>query len=66
MTTELVGDFTGTALGERINSSIREFKPDEIVKARVLAVRENEVVVDYGGKSEGSIPRNEFADDMRN
>ena len=65
MTTELVGDFTGTALGERINSSIREFKPDEIVKARVLAVRENEVVVDYGGKSEGSIPRNEFADDMQ-
>lgn len=50
-------------LGQRISDSVREFKPDEIVKARVLAIRNDNVLVDFGGKSEGSIPRSEFAED---
>jgi small subunit ribosomal protein S1 len=51
-------------LGKRIQESVREFKPDAIIKARVLTVRPNEIVVDYGGKCEGAIARSEFPEDM--
>ncbi|MBI3821031.1 MAG: 30S ribosomal protein S1 [Planctomycetes bacterium] len=51
-------------LDTRIDESVRTFKPEEIVKATVLAVRPTEVLVDYGGKSEGAINKNEFPDDM--
>jgi small subunit ribosomal protein S1 len=61
---ELVGNFSSETLGNRITESVKEFKPDEIVKAKVLAVRPTEVIVDYGGKSEGNISREEFGDDV--
>ncbi len=37
-------------------------KEGEIVKGTIVAVRRDHVVVDIGGKSEGLIPVNEFAD----
>src|SRR4030095_2286614 len=52
-------------LGKRIQDSIKEIKPDQIIPARILSVRPEEVVVDYGGKSEGSIHRSELPEDMK-
>lgn len=51
-------------LDARIDESVRQFKPEEIVKARILSIRNEEVIVDYGGKSEGTLPKNEFPEDM--
>ena len=51
-------------LADRLNSSISDIKPGSIVKARVDSVdqRTGFVVLDIGGKSEGSIPLVEFGD----
>src|SRR5271154_6343699 len=37
-------------------------KEGEIVKGTIVAVQRDNVVIDIGGKSEGIIPLNEFAD----
>ncbi|MFN0206883.1 MAG: 30S ribosomal protein S1 [Planctomycetota bacterium] len=63
-TEELLATLTVEQFGQRITDSVREFKPDEIVKARILSIRSEEIVVDYGGKSEGTIAKNEFPDEM--
>ncbi|MBL8696650.1 MAG: 30S ribosomal protein S1 [Planctomycetes bacterium] len=49
---------------QRLQGSIKEFKPDQIVPAKVLSIRKDEVIVDYGGKCEGTISRSEFPDEM--
>ncbi len=36
--------------------------PGQVIKGTIIEIRENAVVVDIGGKSEGVIPANEFAD----
>ena len=44
------------------NSSFAELKAGSIIKGKVIEIRQNEVVVDIGGKSEGVVPANEFID----
>jgi len=43
-------------------SSFATLKPATIVKGTVTEIRQNEVIVDIGGKAEGSIPHAEFSD----
>ncbi|MGF1449604.1 MAG: 30S ribosomal protein S1 [Opitutales bacterium] len=40
----------------------KTLKPGSIIKGTITEIRANEVIVDIGGKSEGSIPNNEFVD----
>ncbi len=63
-TEELCRAIPQETLGQRLSETIREFKNDEIVRARILTVRREEILVDYGGKSEGTISRSEFPDEM--
>ena len=44
------------------NSSFAELKQGSIVKGKIIEIRQNEVVVDIGGKSEGVVPISEFID----
>ena len=44
------------------NSSFADLKQGSIIKGKIIEIRQNEVVVDIGGKSEGVVPVNEFAD----
>ena len=52
---------------ELIAKSLRDFKEGSIVKGRILEIRNREVLVDIGYKSEGVIPLSEFddADDLQ-
>ena len=43
-------------------SSFDKLKEGAIVPGTITEIRQNEVVVDIGGKSEGVIPANEFID----
>src|SRR5688572_5632256 len=47
---------------ELIAKSLRDFKEGSIVKGRILELRNREVLVDIGYKSEGVIPASEFDD----
>jgi small subunit ribosomal protein S1 len=47
---------------ELIAKSLRDFKEGSIVKGRILEIRNREVLVDIGYKSEGVIPLSEFDD----
>ena len=44
------------------SGSLNSLIPGSIVKGTVIEIRDNSVVVDIGGKSEGVIPATEFAD----
>ncbi len=44
------------------NSSFADLKQGSIIKGQIIEIRQNEVVVDIGGKSEGVVPVSEFAD----
>ena len=44
------------------NSSFADLKQGSIIKGQIIEIRQNEVVVDIGGKSEGVVPVNEFDD----
>src|ERR671933_195952 len=50
------------AMMEMYNGTMASIDEGEIVKARVLEVRENVVVLDIGFKSEGAVPLEEFKD----
>lgn len=56
-----------SALAEMYQDTIRELKSGEIVKGRVVAVNNKEVVVDIGFKSEGFVSIEEFRnyDDLK-
>ncbi|MDQ8204916.1 30S ribosomal protein S1 [Pelagicoccus sp. SDUM812003] len=43
-------------------TSFDKLKEGSIIKGTVTEIRQNEVVVDIGGKSEGLVPANEFVD----
>src|SRR5512135_1302044 len=47
---------------ELYNGTLASIEEGEIVKSRVLEIRENMVVLDIGFKSEGTIPLEEFKD----
>ena len=44
------------------NSSFADLKQGSIIKGKIIEIRQNEVVVDIGGKSEGVVPVGEFDD----
>jgi small subunit ribosomal protein S1 len=50
------------AMMEMYNGTMASIEEGEIVKSRVLEIRENMVVLDIGFKSEGTIPLEEFKD----
>ena len=49
-------------LSEEFERTINIFEEGQIVKGAVTEVRENEIIVDVGFKSEGTIPISEFRD----
>ena len=63
---DILGGFTAEALTEELNATIRSIAIDTIVKATVDTVDERTglVVLDVGGKSEGTIPLSEFGEDL--
>ncbi|NUR34967.1 MAG: 30S ribosomal protein S1 [Gemmatimonadaceae bacterium] len=50
------------AMMEMYNGTMASIDEGEIVKSRVLEIRDNMVVLDIGFKSEGSVPLEEFKD----
>src|SRR5688572_4940653 len=50
------------AMMEMYNGTLASIEEGEIVKSRVLEIRDNMVVLDIGFKSEGTVPREEFKD----
>jgi len=50
------------AMMEMYNGTLASIEEGEIVRSRVLEIRENLVVLDIGFKSEGTIPLEEFKD----
>ncbi len=50
------------AMMEMYNGTLASIEEGEIVKSKVLEIRENLVVLDIGFKSEGTIPLEEFKD----
>ncbi|HUF28368.1 MAG TPA: 30S ribosomal protein S1 [Gemmatimonadaceae bacterium] len=50
------------AMMEMYNGTLASIDEGEIVKSRVLEIRENMVVLDIGFKSEGTVPLEEFKD----
>jgi small subunit ribosomal protein S1 len=49
-------------LRELVEESFQNLREGDVVRGTVVAIDDNEVVVDIGFKSEGIIPRSEFAD----
>ncbi len=49
-------------LRELVEETFQELKEGDVVRGMVVAVTENDVVVDIGSKSEGMIARSEFSD----
>jgi small subunit ribosomal protein S1 len=66
-TTAPVGGFDHTGsqadMAALYNDSFRQFAEGEIIKGTIIQIREKEVVVDVGFKSEGIIPIEEFRGD---
>ena len=55
-----MSDARQSALADMYSDTFRELKEGEIVKGRVVAISEKEVVVDVGFKSEGFVSSEEF------
>jgi len=49
-------------LTQEFESTVSSFEEGQIVKGSVTEIRENEIIVDVGFKSEGTIPVSEFRD----
>lgn len=43
-------------------SSFENLQPNSLIKGKIVEIRQNEIIVDIGGKSEGAIPMSEFLD----
>jgi small subunit ribosomal protein S1 len=54
------GEPAGEQMEDWYREAFAEFEEGEVVKGRVVQVRDTEVLVDVGYKSEGSIPIDEF------
>ena len=50
------------AMMDMYNGTLASIEEGEIVKSKVLEIRENMVVLDIGFKSEGTVPLEEFKD----
>jgi small subunit ribosomal protein S1 len=60
-----LASFSGDELEQQskmYDETLRNFEVGSIVSGKVLEIRDNEVLVDIGYKSEGVIPANEFPD----
>ena len=57
-----IADISPADLDQMYTETLKNFVEGSIVSGKVLEVRNNEVLVDIGYKSEGSIPANEFPD----
>ena len=57
---EATGRPAGAALVPGLEATITTFEEGQIVRGTVTDIRENEVIVDVGFKSEGTIPAAEF------
>lgn len=53
---------SASAMAVMYESTLKNISEGSIVPGKVIAVRENEVVIDIGYKSEGSVPAIEFKD----
>jgi small subunit ribosomal protein S1 len=60
--TEASEESAFSAMTEEFEKTITHFEEGQIVKGAVTEIRENEIIVDVGFKSEGSIPISEFRD----
>jgi len=59
---EMLSDAQQAELASLYEQSFSNLGEGEIVKGKVISVGENDVLVDIGFKSEGIIPKNEFAE----
>jgi small subunit ribosomal protein S1 len=59
---EMLSDAQQAELSSLYEQSFSNLGEGEIVRGRVISVGENDVLVDIGFKSEGIIPKSEFAD----
>ena len=59
---ELVGNVTDEQLAKMYEASIKNFEPDTILPGRVINIVNDEVIVDVGYKSEGSVSLRDFED----
>jgi small subunit ribosomal protein S1 len=57
---EATGRAAGATLAPGYEATITTFEEGQIVRGTVTGIRENEVIVDVGFKSEGTIPLQEF------
>ena len=59
-------DYTQEEFEELANlytQSFRDVKQGELVKGRLVRIQDDNVIIDVGFKSEGTIPRSEFGED---
>ena len=52
-------------LSSLYTESFRDFKQGELVKGRLVRIQGDNVIIDVGFKSEGTIPRSEFGEDAK-
>ena len=51
-------------LANLYTESFRDVKQGELVKGRLVRIQDDNVIIDVGFKSEGTIPKSEFSDDI--
>ncbi|MBK9383479.1 MAG: 30S ribosomal protein S1 [Planctomycetes bacterium] len=59
---QILAGQTSIDLDRMVDASVKDIEPGTIVQAKVIGVRNDEVIVDFGGKSEGILSRHEFAE----
>lgn len=54
-------------LASLYENSFKEIKEDEIIKGKIIGITDDDVIIDVGFKSEGTVPKEEFqsADDIK-
>ena len=57
---ELLDPEEETGLAKMYEDSLKDFKPDTILKGRILDIVGQDVLIDIGYKSEGVVPLQEF------
>ena len=61
-TAELFGSVTDEELEKLYEESVKDLVPDTLLQGKVLRFVADEVVIDVGCKSEGTVPLREFSD----
>ena len=49
------------ALEKLYNESFKDIKEGEIIQGKIVGISDDNVVVDVGFKSDGTVPKNEFS-----